>query len=154
VNQRHALIDRLAGVLISNGFPAMPARVFMAIVISDDGAMTAAELADTLEASPAAISGAAKYLRTVRFVTQTNVRGSRQHRYSLAESGWYASSFTRTDLYGAIARELDAGVDQLENSPGRERLAEVRDFFRFLERRLPGLLAEWQQELSTRGTAS
>lgn len=43
----------------------MPARVLMAITATDDGKATAEELASRLQASPAAISGAVKYLGIV-----------------------------------------------------------------------------------------
>jgi hypothetical protein len=42
--------------------PRMPARVFAAVLVAEDGRRTAAELADQLGVSPAAISGAVPIL--------------------------------------------------------------------------------------------
>ena len=46
----------------------MPARVFAALLIAPDARLTAAELAERLQVSPAAISGAVRYLVQVRMV--------------------------------------------------------------------------------------
>ena len=43
---RAGVVERTAAIMTVFGFPAMPARVLMSLVISDDGAMSAAELAD------------------------------------------------------------------------------------------------------------
>ena len=48
--------------LAHDGFPRMSARVFAAILISADGRLNAAELANVLGVSPAAISGAVRHL--------------------------------------------------------------------------------------------
>ncbi len=45
-------IERFAGVLVEGGVPRMPARVFGALLCSDSGRMTAAELAEALQVSP------------------------------------------------------------------------------------------------------
>lgn len=44
------------------GFPRMAARVLMVMMAADEEALTAAELGDRLEISPAAVSGAVRYL--------------------------------------------------------------------------------------------
>jgi predicted ArsR family transcriptional regulator len=44
------------------GFPPMPARVFVALLIAEDGRLSAAELAERLRISPAAVSGAVRLL--------------------------------------------------------------------------------------------
>jgi hypothetical protein len=49
-------IERFASLLISLGVPPMPARVFAALLITDSGRLTAAELAGILLVSRAAIS--------------------------------------------------------------------------------------------------
>lgn len=138
--------ERTAAVLSANGFPAMQARVLMALVVSEDGRLTAGELAEQLEASPAAISGATRYLRDIGFVHLGTVPGTRKHRYELSEHAWYTSSLTRSSLYRSIALVLENGVRELGPGGGRDRLQEMADFFLFLDRRLPDLLKEWEQE--------
>jgi DNA-binding transcriptional regulator GbsR (MarR family) len=55
-------IERFSSVFTESGMPRMPSRVFVALLASDAGELTAAELADLLRVSPAAISGAVRYL--------------------------------------------------------------------------------------------
>src|SRR5260370_34655299 len=55
-------IEDFASALAEMGVPRMPARVFVALLTSDAGRLTAAELAAQLRASPAAMSGAVRYL--------------------------------------------------------------------------------------------
>ena len=55
-------IERFTAVLVAAGFPAMPARVFVALLIADSGRLSAADLAGMLRISPAAVSGAVRYL--------------------------------------------------------------------------------------------
>lgn len=95
-------VERASSELAAQGFPRMPARVLMALTATADGKATAEELATRLQASPAAISGAVKYLGVVGFVRNTTIPGTRKHVYSLGDTPWYASSFTRGDIYQQI----------------------------------------------------
>ena len=54
----------------------MPARAFAAILAADDGRRTAAELAELLEVSPAAVSGAVRYLPSCAWSAASASRGS------------------------------------------------------------------------------
>ena len=54
----------------------MPARVFVALLVSDDGRRTAAELAEMLKVSPAAISNAVRYLQQVRLAVREREPGN------------------------------------------------------------------------------
>src|SRR5215211_9163882 len=49
-------VERFALTFSEAGVPRMAARVFVALLVSDDGRRTAAELAEMLRVSPAAIS--------------------------------------------------------------------------------------------------
>ena len=51
-------IERFAAVLVAAGFPPMSARVFVALLVTDSGRLSAAELAGMLRISPAAVCGA------------------------------------------------------------------------------------------------
>jgi DNA-binding transcriptional regulator GbsR (MarR family) len=140
-------IERASSELAAQGFPRMPARVLMALTATDDGKATAEELANRLQASPAAISGAVKYLGVVGFVRNTKVPGTRRHVYSLGDTPWYAASFTRGEVYSQIENSMRSTTDRMPaDSRARARIEEVADFFSFMRRRLPGLLEEWHAE--------
>ena len=62
----------------------MPARVFAAILTADDGRCTAAELAGTLGVSPAAVSGAVRYLMQLGLVRRERDPGERRDHYRIS----------------------------------------------------------------------
>ena len=143
-------VERASSELAAQGFPRMPARVLMALTATDDGKATSEELVARLKASPAAISGAVKYLGVVGFVRNTTIPGTRRHVYSLGDTPWYASSFTRTQIYTQLANSLLAPIEGLPDSPARRRIEEVADFYRFMQERLPSLLEEWEERQAGR----
>ena len=140
-------IERASSEMVAQGFPRMPARVLMALTASEEGKATAEELAATLQASPAAISGAVRYLGVVGFVRNTTIPGTRKHVYSLGDTPWYATSFSRVQLYAQIEASMRGSTQRMPaDSRARARIEEVADFFRFLQERLPGLLDDWNAE--------
>lgn len=147
-------VARSSGELVAKGFPRVPAQVMMALTASEDGRLTAAQLAESLRVSPAAVSGAVRYLQTVGFLRSAIVPGTRRHVYSLPDLPWYTATLTRPGLYLDIERVLRSFADRMPTeSNARERIAEMADFFRFFEDRLPRLLDEWRQERAARASA-
>lgn len=134
-----------AAVMAAAGFPKMPARALMALIVSDEGSLTAAELGEILSASPAAVSGAVRYLQTVGFVHRVSQPGSRRDRYALPENAWYVASLRQNPVYERLADLAGATAEGLpEGSPARSRVEEMRGFYRFLVARMPELLDEWE----------
>ncbi len=137
-------IELASSELVAQGFPRMPARVLMALTATEDGKATAEELAAVLRASPAAISGAVRYLGVVAFVRNTTIPGTRKHVYSLGDTPWYAASFSRMHLYAQIENSLRGPTNRMPaDSRARARIEEAAEFFRFLQERLPPILDEW-----------
>ena len=60
--------ERAAAMLTAAGMPRMASRVMMALVGSPDEGYSAAELGERLGVSAAAVSGAVRYLQTIRIV--------------------------------------------------------------------------------------
>ena len=138
-------IERFAVLLTEGGFPRMPARVFAALISSDSGRLTAAELAEVLQVSPAAISGAVRYLTQVDLVVREREPGSRRDRYVVRDDAWYEASVGRDRLLARWQSSLADGVELLgADTPAGARLAETRDFFGFVAEELPALLDRWR----------
>ena len=139
-------VEQSAAVLTSAGFPKMPARVLMSVMVSDDGAMTAAELAERLEASAAGISGAVRYLQTIGIIRRVAQPGSRRDRYELPDDPWYAAATSESPVYGALAGLADRAIEALDDpaSATTSRVHDMARFYRFLEARLPELMSEWE----------
>src|SRR6185437_5771417 len=68
--------------------PRMPARVFSALLATDSGRLTAAELSQQLKASAAAVSGGVRYLIGVGMVSREGEPGSRRHYYRVPDHVW------------------------------------------------------------------
>ncbi|NUP59942.1 MAG: MarR family transcriptional regulator [Pseudarthrobacter sp.] len=142
-----AAAERTAAGFAAAGFPKMPARALLALVASEDGSMTAAELGERLGASPAAVSGAVRYLQTVGFVHRVSRPGSRRDLYALHDDEWYVVSMRNSPIYEKLAELTDATAETLpEGSAARARVAEMARFYRFLNSRMPALLDDWERE--------
>ncbi|MGH8824869.1 MAG: GbsR/MarR family transcriptional regulator [Jiangellaceae bacterium] len=139
-------IERFALTLLDSGMPRMPARVFVAILASDKGHLTAAELAAQLNVSPAAVSGAVRYLTQVRLIVRERDPGERRDHYRLYDDTWYDSMVRREELLVRWQRDLESGIDAVgANTPAGQRLDETRKFFAFLHDELPKMLDRWRE---------
>ena len=125
----------------------MPSRVLVTLMAADEEALTAADLAGRLGVSPAAISGAVRYLIHVGLLQRLPTPGSRRDRYRLPADPWYESASLKDSFLSQVAAASDDGVKALgADSPGGERIARMRDFFVFVQGELGGLLARWRAE--------
>jgi DNA-binding transcriptional regulator GbsR (MarR family) len=139
-------VDRFAAVLVDGGVPRMPARAFAVLLASDSGRMTAADLAEALQASPAAVSGAVRYLVQTNLIERTREPGSRRDVYRLGEHPWYEAIYRREPLLERWHRALAEGVGEVgADTRAGARLKDSADFFAFLQLELPRLLARWRE---------
>src|SRR5499427_391826 len=145
-------IERFASVLVEAGVPPMPARVFAALLVTDSGRLTAAELTELLGASPAAISGAVRYLEQVRMIGRQREPGSRRDVYLLRNDLWYEISLSRDQVLAHWASAARDGAEILGlDTPAGQRLADSHDFFAFLRQELPALLERWRAHKAHHG---
>jgi DNA-binding transcriptional regulator GbsR (MarR family) len=144
-----SFIERFALVLAAAGMQRMAARAFAALLVSEDGSMTAREFADLLQVSPAAVSGSVRYLENARMVRRARRPGDRTDHWTLGGESWYEAVGTRTDIIDALAAALDEGLDAVpESGQAAERMAEMRDFFTFLGAEMPRVIARWRASRS------
>lgn len=138
-------VERFAAVLVESGVPRMPARVFAALLADDAGRMTAAGLAERLQVSPAAISGAIRYLTQTGLVSREREPGSRRDVYRLHDDEWYEAIVRREPLLPRWERALRDGVAAVgADTPAGRRLTESAAFFAFLQEELPAMLERWR----------
>jgi len=151
----HRFTERFASVLVDAGIPRMPARVFSVLLSSDSGRMTAAELAEQLQASPAAVSGGVRYLIGVGMISREGKPGSRRHYYRIPENVWQEVVSGRDRLMERWTAVLRDGIGLLgRDTPAGARLADSVEFFEFVTAELPRVLARWQEHKAAldRGT--
>ena len=145
--QVRGFVEHLALVFTDWGFPRMPSRVLITLMSADEEALTAAELAERLEVSPAAISGAVRYLIHIGLLQRVPTPGSRRDRYRLPVDPWYESASLRDGYMSQVVSVSGEGVAALgaDSAAGR-RIARMRDFFTFVQSELGDLLAKWKAD--------
>ena len=139
-------IEQFALTLAESGMARMPARVFAAILTADDGRCTAAELAGLLGVSPAAISGAVRYLTQLRLVRREREPGQRRDHYRISTDTWYEAITRREEMVARWEQDLADGVKAVgPGSPAGDRLAETRQFFEHFRRALEQAVLDWRE---------
>lgn len=144
-------IAQFAACGVEAGMPPMPSRVFAALLISDTGRLSAAEIAETLQVSPAAVSGAVRYLVQTHLITREREVGSRRDTYVLPPGFWYEAISTRSPLLDNWAKAFEVGAAAVgPDSPAHDRLEESRDFFEFVQEEMPRALERWRKNRKPR----
>jgi DNA-binding transcriptional regulator GbsR (MarR family) len=146
-------VERFAAGLVEAGMPAMPARVFSALLATDSGRLTAAELAAELDASPAAISGAVRYLALVGMISRERVPGSRRSVYAVLDDVWYEVSVRQDQAVTRWASAAREGIEVLyPDTPAGRRMAETLDFILFIQQEMAELMPRWRAHQAARST--
>ncbi|MFI7499072.1 GbsR/MarR family transcriptional regulator [Streptomyces sp. NPDC049687] len=138
-------VESFAAQLVEAGMTRMPARVFAALLSSDEGSMTSAELGEQLRISPAAVSGAVRYLAQTHMVSREREPGSRRERYRVHGDQWYEALTNREALIKRWEGALREGVASLgASTPAGRRMAETLAFFEFVEGEVSAMMERWR----------
>jgi len=144
-------VERFAAVLAEAGIARMPARVFAALLVTDSASLTAAELAEQLHVSPAAVSGAVRYLSQFGMVSRERVPGSRRDRYRVLDDVWFEASVRRDAILASWESASREGIEVLGGDTGAgQRFAQSVEYFEFLRKELDGMMARWQERKNGR----
>ena len=139
-------IERFAAVLVAAGFPPMPARVFVALLVTDSGRLSAAELAAMLRVSPAAVSGGVRYLIQLGLAHKERVPGSRRDYYRMPGNMWDDLIRMRDQVMSRWTALVREGIDLVgADTPAGERMAEQAAFLDFATKELSQILSRWQE---------
>jgi DNA-binding transcriptional regulator GbsR (MarR family) len=138
-------VEQFALLLSEAGVARMPARVFGALIVEEDGKMTAGALADTLRVSPAAVSGAVRYLVQVGLIARRRDPGERRDHYEVTDDLWYEAYANRDKQMESWAQLMTEGVVAVgPDTKAGARLEQSRQFFEFLRDQLPHLMQKWR----------
>lgn len=140
-------VERLGQVLEESGIPRMPARVFAYILAEDRDRYTAAELAEGLGISPAAVSGAVRYLTQTRLVVRERRPSGRGDLFRIIDGDlWGTIMSARRPLMDHYVTSLDEAVALLDaGSRGRARLEETREYFEFMRDAMADVNERWAE---------
>lgn len=107
--------------------------------------MTARELADRLQVSPAAVSGAVRYLEQARLVRRVREPGERTDRFVLGDDAWYEAIADRSEIFDGLLSALAEGLVAVgDGSVAGQRIAETSEFFAYLKDEMPLLIERWR----------
>ncbi|MFE6196966.1 GbsR/MarR family transcriptional regulator [Streptomyces sp. NPDC057838] len=138
-------VESFAAQLVEAGMARMPARVFAALLSSDKGVLTSAELSEQLRISPAAVSGAVRYLAQTHMVSREREPGSRRERYRVHGDQWYEALTNREAVIKRWESALREGVTSLgPGTPAGRRMAETLEFFEFVEVEVVAMMERWR----------
>jgi len=141
-----SFVEDFASTLVASGVPRMPARVFTCLLVSEAGRLTSAELAERLQVSAAAVSGAVQFLDTTRLVRRVREPGSRRDVYVVEHDVWYQATVSRDALLDRWIDKLAEGVALVgADTPAGARLTESQEFFAFLRDEMKQLLVRWEE---------
>lgn len=140
-------VERVAGILTESGLPRMAARVFAYALAQDADRYTAAELAAGLRVSPAAISGAVRYLTAVGMLFKEREPGTRADLYRVFDDDvWGAITAARLPLLRQWEDAVAEAADMIgPDHPGARRLRESEEFFRFTREETATMLDRWRK---------
>ncbi|WP_409429625.1 GbsR/MarR family transcriptional regulator [Mycobacterium sp. SMC-11] len=125
----------------------MTARVLATLLFTEQSTMTMGELAEKLQASAGAISGAMKMLTAVGLAERVPVPASRREHYRLRDDAWAVLFTNQNVAISAMQDAAAAGITAVgADHPAHHRLTQMRDFYTFLLAEIPALLDRWREQ--------
>ena len=119
-------------VMIASGMPTMMSRVAACLILTDSGSLMAAELAQRLQVSPAAISKAIAFLESQGFVRRERGEGRRE-RYIVDDDVYYQSMMASARAIAQVVDTARQGVHVLRaGTPAATRLENIARFLDFV----------------------
>ncbi|MFE9026961.1 helix-turn-helix domain-containing protein [Streptomyces iakyrus] len=117
-------------VLMGSGMPKMMSRVMACLCLTDSGSLTASELAQRLQVSPASVSKAVAFLDSQGLVRREADEGRRE-RYVVDDDVWYRSMMASARSIAQVVEIARQGVGVL--GPGSPAAARLENVARFLD---------------------
>jgi len=117
-------------ILMQSGLPKMMSRVLVCLYTTDSGSLTASELVQRLQVSPASISKAITYLERLDLVRrERNER--RRERYVVDDDLWYQAMLRSARDNAQLADTASQGVGIL--GPDTQAAARLDSIARYLD---------------------
>ncbi|GAA2252907.1 MULTISPECIES: GbsR/MarR family transcriptional regulator [Kitasatospora] len=124
--------ERLATVYMASGLPKMPARVLACLYTTDAGSLTASQLAQRLQVSPASISKAITFLDSMDLVRRQRDE-RRRELYIVDDDLWYQSMLRSARSNDQLVETSRQGAAVLgPHTPAATRLENAARFLDFI----------------------
>ena len=100
-----------------------------------------------LGVSPAAVSGAVRYLLQVQLISREREPGERRDHYRTSTDSWYEAMARRDAILARWEQDLEEGIKAVgPDTPAGDRLEETRRFYAFLREELARILHDWRDQ--------
>ncbi|MFG2030586.1 helix-turn-helix domain-containing protein [Streptomyces sp. NPDC048825] len=124
--------EMFTSVMMASGMTTMTARVMVCLTLTDSGSLTASELVQRLQVSPASISKAIAFLESQAFVRREQGE-RRRERYVVDDDVWYQSMVASARSLAQVVEIARQGVGVLvPGSPAATRLENIARFLDFV----------------------
>jgi DNA-binding transcriptional regulator GbsR (MarR family) len=142
--------EAFATVLMQQGLPKMMARVLGCLYTTDAGSLTAAELVQRLQVSPATISKAIAFLESQNLVRRER-DDRRRERYAVDDELWYQAMVAAARSNEQFVETARQGVGILgSGTPAAVRLENIARFLDFVNESLTRATEQAREVLHTR----
>lgn len=140
----------LTTVFMASGAPTMMARVMACLTLTDSGSLTAAELVQRLQVSPASISKAIAFLESQGLVRRERDE-RRRERYVVDDDVWYQSMMASARSTAQIVETARQGVGVLgHGTPAYNRLENIARFLDYVSESLARAAEQAREVLYTK----
>ncbi|WP_331767216.1 helix-turn-helix domain-containing protein [Embleya sp. NBC_00896] len=141
-------------VLMQQGVPKMMARVLTCLFTADAGSLTASELVQRLQVSPASVSKAIAFLESQGLVRRERDE-RRRERYVADDDAWYQSTIASARGAAQVAEIARQGVGILgRDTQAAARLENIARFSDFMSESILRAAAQVREVLYTKPEAS
>ncbi|MFE2558913.1 helix-turn-helix domain-containing protein [Streptomyces sp. NPDC059352] len=142
--------EALTTVFMQSGLSKMMAGVMACLCISDSGSLTAADLVQRLQISPATVSKAITFLESQDLVRRERGEGRRE-RYVVDADVWYQSMMASARSTARIVETARQGVGVLgPGTPAGDRMENIARFLDFVSETTARAAQQAREILHTR----
>lgn len=141
-------------VLMQAGTPKMMSRVMTCLYLTDAGSLTASELVQRLQVSPASISKAIAFLESQGLVRRERDE-RRRERYVVDDDVWYQAMIASAQANARIIETARHGVGILgPDTPAAARLENIARFLDFVSESMTRAAEQAREVLHTKAGAT
>ena len=141
-------------ILMQSGLPKMMSRVLVCLYTTDSGSLTASELVQRLQVSPASISKAITFLESLDLVRRERDE-RRRERYVVDDDLWYQSMMRSARDNAQLAETARQGVGILgPDTPAAARLDNIARYLDFVADSITRAAEQAREILYTKAEAT
>ena len=141
-------------IIMQSGLPKMMSRVLVCLYTTDSGSLTASELVQRLQVSPASISKAITYLENLDLVRRERDE-RRRERYVVDDDLWYQSMMRSARDNARLAETARQGIGILgPETPAAARLTNIARYLDFVAESITRAAEQAREILDTKAGAT